>query len=447
MVAARHASSWQRRGPRTAGLPATWVLALALLAPVLVRDANGATPDTAPAHTLPPSAASIPHLAAARWREDLRVFAHELTRRHRNAFHHVPQPRFEAAVAELDRRIPTLQDHEVVVGLQSLAAMIGDGHTFLEVEARYRRYPMTLARYGDDLRVVEAAPELAGIAGTRLIAIEGRPIAEVRNRIQVLVPQAENAWHVLHQEPRQLVLAEPLAALGIARGVEAAHFTFQTDAGQRIERTIASRPPGAAWRPQAMPSGRMPSAQRPDLAFFSTAVPGTSTVYADFRRYDDIEQHARALLQLLDASGARRLVLDLRHNRGGNYTLARQHLLYPLQMLPRINRPGGLYVLTGRATFSAAMTNTTDFRRETEAILVGEPPGARPNGYQELSGFTLPNSKLQTHCAILHYRFQPGDSDLVLPDKRIDPDWNARKAGRDETLEWVLAQPLDLPPS
>src|SRR5262245_1292549 len=39
------------------------------------------------------------NLSTERWREDLHFFARELPKRHANAFHHVPQERFEAAVA------------------------------------------------------------------------------------------------------------------------------------------------------------------------------------------------------------------------------------------------------------------------------------------------------------------------------------------------------------
>jgi hypothetical protein len=86
------------------------------------------------------------------------------------------------------------------------------------------------------------------------------------------------------------------------------------------------------------------------------------------------------------------------------------------------------------------MTNITDFRRETEAILVGEPTGARPNGYRENYLFTLPISKLRVSCLMLKYRFQPdSEMDAVFPDQRIDPDWSLFKAGKDAALQWILA--------
>ena len=113
--------------------------------------------------------------------------------------------------------------------------------------------------------------------------------------------------------------------------------------------------------------------------------------YANFRRYDGLEQAAGQLIAHLQDTAPARLILDLRDNGGGDYTLARRNLIYPIWQLPTISRPGGLYVLIGRNTYSAAMVTATDFRRETEAILVGEPTGARPVGYQELGTSTYPD--------------------------------------------------------
>jgi hypothetical protein len=158
-----------------------------------------------------------------------------------------------------------------------------------------------------------------------------------------------------------------------------------------------------------------------------------------FRRYDGIEQAAGQLIAHLQATSSTRLILDLRDNGGGDYTLARHHLIYPIWRLPTINRPGGLYVLIGRHTYSAAMVTATDFRRETEAILVGEPTGARPVGYQELGTFVLHRLGLRAHCAIRRYRFSDTDSVAVFPDQRIDPDWNTDRSGHDSAIDWCRA--------
>ena len=119
----------------------------------------------------------------------------------------------------------------------------------------------------------------------------------------------------------------------------------------------------------------------------------------------------------------------------------REYLIDKIIFMPAINRTGHLFVITGRGAFSAGMTNITDFRRETEAILVGEPAGGRPNGYQENYLFTLPLSKLRVSCSMLRYRFQPdSEADTVLPDQRIDPDWSLFRTGKDAALQWILAR-------
>src|SRR5215208_1123562 len=74
------------------------------------------------------SKAAVPpklaQLTAEQWREDLRFMVGEMKSRHPNLFHSVTKERFEAAVADLDARIPNLERNEIVVGFMRLAAMI-----------------------------------------------------------------------------------------------------------------------------------------------------------------------------------------------------------------------------------------------------------------------------------------------------------------------------------
>lgn len=79
-----------------------------------------------------------------------------------------------------------------------------------------------------------------------------------------------------------------------------------------------------------------------------------------------------------------------------------------------------------------------DFARETEAILVGEPIGARPYGYQENGWFTLPHSGLRVSTAIRLYRFGPEGEAEFLPDQRIDTTRADFVAGLDPALDWTL---------
>lgn len=178
--------------------------------------------------------------------------------------------------------------------------------------------------------------------------------------------------------------------------------------------------------------------QRPLEDFWFTWLAEQQVVYVCFRHYDAFAENARNLLQWMEQMPAARLILDLRQNGGGDLTKVRRHLLPALKAHPQINQPGHLFVIIGHQTYSAAMSNATDFRKETHAILVGEPTSARPNGYQETYGFTLPNSQLRASCSTRFYRFQAEATPAVMPDKLIEPTWEAYRAGRDPVMAWIL---------
>jgi hypothetical protein len=386
--------------------------------------------------------APLPELTAEQWREDLEFFANEIVTKHRDPFHFIRQAEFEQSVSNLRQRIPSMKGYEVVAGLQHLAALIGDGHTFLDTSGLYARFPLEGFWFGDELRVIRAAPEYRKALGSRIVSIGSVSVAEARKRIQRFVPQAENQWYVMHSSARQLMSVEPMAAAGILSRPGPADFTFEDDSGRRFKLRIRPVPAGTSRSAEiALEPVPLPF-QHPQEPLWFTYLADSKTVYVNFRSYRDLETQSARLWEYIASHAVERLVIDMRWNQGGNYTKGREYLVYKLIFMPALNRAGHLFVITGRGSFSAGMTNITDFRRETEAILVGEPTGARPNGYQENHMFTLPNSKLRASCSMLKYRFHPdSESDTIFPDQRIDPDWPMYKAGKDGVLQWILAGP------
>ena len=86
------------------------------------------------------------------------------------------------------------------------------------------------------------------------------------------------------------------------------------------------------------------------------------------------------------------------------------------------------------------MMNALQLREQMQAILVGEPTGARPNSYSEAASFTLPNSHFQVQYSRLYYHLVPGNPDGVIPDKVLPPTWSDYQAGTDAALEWAIHQ-------
>lgn len=382
----------------------------------------------------------LSQLSSKQWRDDVAFAAHALVANHKYAFHLVGREQLDRAVEELQGRLHSLAPYEIVIGLQALAAMIGDGHTFLATWNVQHRFPLEAHWFGQELRIVRTSRQYIQALGTQIVAINDMTIADVYAGLQQVIPQGENEWYVREQSARQVMCAEVLAALGITKTQQHAVFTFEPDSGSRFTLDVEPQAADNDWIEGAHP---LPLClQHPQEPFWFAYLRDTDTMYAHFRGYQNLAAHAQELFEAVDNHAPKRLVIDMRFNGGGNYTLTRNYLIPEIQNRPMLNTFGHLFILIGRGTFSAAMTNATDFRRETEALLVGEPTGARPNGYQENSWVTLPHSGLQLSIACRRYRFVDTDVEAVLPDILIQTSWLDYQAGRDPALEWVLSYPF-----
>lgn len=241
-----------------------------------------------------------------------------------------------------------------------------------------------------------------------------------------------------------MVNAEILHAHGVVPDIDAADWTIETLTGERVTVRLGTIAPGeeVRWVPaaQATPLYR----QRSGEDLWHEFLPESGTLYVAFRGYPAkpvFREFFADVLEFANQNPVARIVIDLRGNSGGDFTKMRE-LFLPHLKHHRLNQRGRLYVAIDRYTFSAAMTNAADFLKETNAILIGEPTAARPNGWQEKGQFTLPNSGLTISVSTEYYRFLDEDLPAVIPHALIPSTWAGFRAGRDAVLEWVVAQPL-----
>ncbi len=165
-----------------------------------------------------------------------------------------------------------------------------------------------------------------------------------------------------------------------------------------IDRDVSTR-----WWPDAWPrlGGTAPLPlwlARSSEPFFIESLDNGRTIYAQINQIGDdgsktYRDFTSELGDHIRAWGVRRLIIDLRHNNGGNNEL-NWPLVREIVRVPQIADGGGLYVIVGRRTFSAAMNLASMLETHADVIFVGEPTGSRPNFYGEDTFFTLPNTRL-----------------------------------------------------
>jgi C-terminal processing protease CtpA/Prc len=134
----------------------------------------------------------------------------------------------------------------------------------------------------------------------------------------------------------------------------------------------------------------------------------------------------------------RRVVVDVRPNGGGDNTTYTP-LLTALAS-QQVNRRGRLYLLIGRATFSAAGNFAADVDRVTKALLVGEPTGGGVDQYGGATSVSLPVTGWNVRIATSSVqRGEPGDRRLAVePNIRVDLGSADYFAKRDPVLARAL---------
>jgi hypothetical protein len=351
---------------------------------------------------------------------------------------------WDAAVTEAREAIPDETAGARLLRFHRLLALFGDGHTnlvpfYMPVGGFAEMLPIGFYAFDEGVFVTRTHDAQAGLAGLRLVAIGDRPVAEVMAKLGELVGADNPQWQI-NWAPVMLRYRAYLDALDLT-SAEGVRLTFAQgdDHRQTVTLGFTTDPETGHTARQAAPPGFSS-----DRNFDFTWLADERTVLAVYNAVADeddetVAAFAARLFAFIEAHEAERLILDLRNNGGGNNYL-NQPLLHGM-ISSRVNRPGGIIILTGRATFSAAMNLCTRAERHTQALFAGEATGGAPNHYGDPEFFFLPHTGLPVLLSALYWQDSapqdPRDAiypDIVAPERFAD--W---VAGRDAALEAALA--------
>jgi tetratricopeptide (TPR) repeat protein len=389
------------------------------------------------------------------WRADLTYLVNLMEARHPNPFHTVSEADWRTAIEVLDRDIPVMSDVQVVGALQRLAGMIRDGHTSLYIpfggEHAFHMLPIMPYVIGDETYILAADETHADLVGSRIIAVDGIAMEEAWGRIAEGFPH-DNTQTDKITVPLALTFAETGAGLlgsddetGLTLALEALDGSTRS---VRLTGVPPNRNPVPLWAPDgwaSMGPAELPMwLARKDEAHWFDDLEDINAVYAQInqtRNTDDrsLAEFASQMTAHIEATGAERLVLDIRNNMGGDGTL-NMELIRAILRADNLDHEGGVFVITGPRTFSAAMIMSSMLEQMVGVIFVGEPTGSRPNFYGEDTTVVLPYS--QINGSISSRWFQGGEtSDDIRP--WIAPDIPAELTvddvltGNDPALEAI----------
>ncbi|MEX0877146.1 MAG: hypothetical protein WD114_06775 [Phycisphaerales bacterium] len=403
--------------------------------------------------TAPAQMAPAP-MTPEKWEADLDALAQGLLDRHPNFYTTHTVEEFEDALGTLHQRLHELDDEQIVMELSRLVAMGGDAHTTIgmgDFQSTMHRLPIQLTVLSDGVFVTAADEPVRDLIGARLVSIQGVDAMNAIERVSVLFAY-ENRSKQVGTGAGFVTLLPALAATGVIDDHKAKALAIvieQTGAeGTAENRELildCSIPAdGYRWRSfmESLPQPWPVAYRRSRGNYQSEFIEEHQTMYVAYNRCREAEDLPMAgfvefIMSKSDQLGARRIIIDLRFNGGGDETVI-WPLWQALEASERFSDPGDIIGLISPRTFSSAMSNSHQLRDNCGAVLIGEPTGGKPNHFGQLSSFTLPNSGLTVMHSTRWFQKVEGDPDAVYPDVGIEWTGADLFGGRDPVLEAAL---------
>ena len=386
------------------------------------------------------------------WRSDLAWWMDQLRKQH-YVYRAKPLPADLLKGAEdLSRHIPDYSDDRVLYEFEHLASYVGDGHTYVlplgAQRAPGNMLPLRFYLFSDGMFVIDANPGYEKWIGSKLVSIGPVTTAKILDGMKATI-SADNPFGYKWIGPPFLSLKGFLEYATNSRLGDSATVTVIDRAGNRQRVTLPFSPPPRMQGIPKLMASRLPGAPPVPLwlqdvkrNFWMKQLSSTN-LYVQFNQVEDAPGHAlkqagAELDSALKTQKASTLILDVRHNNGGN------SYLYPpvidaLTAWEAAMPQGKLYVLTGRNTFSAAQNFIAQLDKRTRAIFVGEPSSSKPNFVGEENDMQLPWSGAIASISNRYHENIPGDTrGWIEPAIKIELSSKDYFANRDPILDRLL---------
>ncbi len=402
---------------------------------------------TAPATALE-TTDSVVQGSVAPWVEDLEALDSQIRTRDPAPFVKTSEADWAARIAELKQALPTMTHEDAVVAVTELVAMLDSHSGLYPYEVGFNFYGVALFQFADGIYALNAYDR--ALVGARLLRVGDTPVDEVLKAITPLV-NADNESALRDWLPFYSVVAEYLHAKGIVKDPASPRFEFQKTDGS----TVTVDPPiltaddfaeqillGEDFSFDPGPPFRVPTAvtrRLEEIYFELDAAHEAFVIHYNYSQNGiDTTAAVAAMRKALDDGTAKSVVLDVRYARGGAYDPS-ESFRSVLRDDTRINRPGGLYVVVGRESYSATTALVSWLEQNTAATFVGEPTPARANPLGNEAVFTLPNSMLPVHFPTSFLIAGSTDTrDAVRPDIPVESTAGEFFSGTDPALEAAL---------
>jgi hypothetical protein len=382
-----------------------------------------------------------------KWMEHLDFLSEELPKRHKNLYFNRNKTDFLEGIRSLKQAVPRLESHEIKVQIAAIIASVGDAHTSVNIPVYYL-CPLEFYWFSDGIYCINTSIADEVLLYKKITHIDGMEIEKVIETLSTIISH-ENQSYLKSLLPKYLPGIELLYGLKIAHNLDGLTVTFKNEKGD-LEDWFVNSYPFHEYMEQLhtnrisisedqLPLYRKKSGQN----YWMEYIEKSKILYFNYNSCremasESVRDFGKRLMHCLETCAAEKLVLDMRNNTGGNSTLL-DAFIEDIAKCDKINQTGQFFVILGRGTFSSALLNVYSLRNSTNAILVGEPSGGKPNCYGEVQRFTLKHSGLTVSYSTKYYKLIEDDSILSLfPDVEKELTMQNYIDNADPCMEYIV---------
>ena len=393
-------------------------------------------------------------LTATDWQNDLKFLQSTVHKEYSFLFKKTTVEAFDAQVEKLFNDIPSLEDHEITLGIARIVSSFKYGHT--DVVFRYQQLPINLYQFNDGIYIQGIHKDYKQALGAKVLAIGDVSIADAIAAVYPAVP-VENDQYFKAYGLNYLRIPEVLHAQGIISKLsDTVEFTLEKD-GRTFTQSFKTltdekRVPAqygfvkqkGDWL-DARDSGELPLyIKHLDRIYYFEYLPEYKAVYVRHSQIQDdstenIPAFYKRVFNFIDSTDVERLIIDVRLNGGGN-NYKNKPIVKGLIRSEKINKQGSLFVIIGRRTFSACQNLVNEIDTYTDAIFVGEPTAENVNFYGDNNRLELPNSKTPVFLSFAWWQDKPQweNGPWTAPHIAVDMSFADYKSNRDPVLTTAL---------
>lgn len=359
-----------------------------------------------------------------KWVEDIDYLKEELIKNHVNLFAYIEEDEFNKKIEGLKEIIDKLDYEEMKVEISRITASIRDAHTSLIFPAR-KFIPLKFYNFNDGIYIINSTKDYENLLFKKVIAIEDTKIEDILKELSNIISY-ENQYFFKAQSMKYLQIVEVLYGLLIIDDLNNIKITLENGEHEIIPVPIEN---------MTYTNDRLPMYAKKSSENLWFKYLDNKELYIKYNSCresgsESIKDKIEKIVLFIEKNNIKKVTVDLRNNLGGDSTLFEPFIDY-IKENKEINNNENLKVIIGRETFSSALLNAYNLKNNTNAKIIGEPSGGKPNCYGEILKITLPNSRLVVTYSTKFYKLIEDDSiDSLYPDEialETIEDYKSRK--------------------